>query len=226
MCGRYSFTSPPEAVRQVFAFSGPLPNFPPRYNVAPTQDAAVVRLAPGDDGQTGARELALLRWGLVPSWSKGPDHRYTMINARAETVASKPAYRAAFKARRCLVPSDGFYEWKKIGGRKQPYRFQVADADVFAFAGLWEFWQRGEDTIESFTIIVTEANDLVCPVHDRMPVILAPEDHESWLHAKTAAAAHALLKPFPAERMTSYAVSGHVNNARHDDPECIAPAST
>ncbi len=221
MCGRYSLTSPPEAMRRAFEITGALPNFARRYNIAPTQAAPVVRTASGAPG----RELALLRWGLVPSWSKGPDHRYSMINARAETVRSKPAYRAAFLHRRCLVPADGFYEWRRDAGGKQPYRIALADEELFAFAGLWERWQgEGGDEIESFTIIVTQANEAVRPIHDRMPVILAPDRHDLWLEGGPDAAdeAKALLKPFPTGSLSAHPVSTFVNNPKNDDERCIA----
>ena len=161
-------------MRRVFNVTGPLPNVPPRYNIAPTQDAPVVRQTKDAD----EREMDMLRWGLVPSWSQGPDSGYSMINARAETVATKPAFRSAFRFRRCLVPADGFYEWRKVAGRKQPYRITVKDGEPFAFAGLWEHW-TGPDgyVVQSFTIVVTEANELLRPIHDRMPVILDPADY-------------------------------------------------
>ncbi len=221
MCGRYSLTTPVEALRSLFRLVGN-PNLPPRFNIAPTQDAAVVRPVQGG----AERELAMLRWGLVPSWSRGPDSRYGMINARAETVAEKPAYRAAFRQRRCLVPADGFYEWRQQGGRKQPYRFCLKEGGAFALAGLWESWSGGEnETIESFTIIVTDANALVRPIHDRMPVIVDPVDHDAWLDAEGTAVSEALalLRPFEAEAMTAYPVSPRVNSPRNDDAECVAP---
>ncbi len=167
MCGRFTLRTPTHRLAEAFGVRD-LPNLPPRYNIAPTQDAAVVR--PGPEGE--ARELAMLRWGLVPSWSEGPS-AYSMINARAETVATKPAFRAAFRHRRCLVPADGFYEWQRVDGGKQPYLVELASGEPFAFAGLWEHWEGG-DVIESFTIIVTEANELLRPIHERMPVILDP----------------------------------------------------
>jgi putative SOS response-associated peptidase YedK len=216
MCGRYSITTPVEAMRELFDFTGRPPNLPPRYNVAPTQDAPVIRMRDGD------RELAMLRWGLVPSWSQGPDSRFSMINARAETVANKPAFRAAFRARRCLVPADGFYEWTPAKGGKQPYRITLKDGGLFALAGLWEHWAGKDETIDSFTIVVTEANELLAPIHDRMPVILAPDEYEAWLRGEPRDAA-ALLDPYPAGELTAYPVSKHVNSPRNDDPECVAP---
>jgi putative SOS response-associated peptidase YedK len=206
---------------KLFSAIGALPNFPPRYNAAPSQALPIVRR-----GGRGGRELALARWGLVPSWSKGPDARFSMINARAETVAEKPAYRGAFRHRPCLVPADGFYEWQARGkGVKQPYYFSLPSGKTFAFAGLWEHWLgAGGDEIESFTIIVTDANACVQPVHERMPVILRPEDYPCWLGEEDAPARArlALLKPFPADEMRSWPVSRQVNSPANDSPELIA----
>jgi putative SOS response-associated peptidase YedK len=228
MCGRYSLTTAPEAMRRLFRTEGPLPNWPPRYNIAPTQAAPVVRRRSMGQGN----EIALLRWGLVPSWSKGPDPALSMINARAETVATKPAYRAAFRQRRCLVPTDGFFEWQKLAGggtrpAKQPYHIRMKDGAPFAFAGLWEHWQGGDGSvIESFTIIVTDANELVRPIHDRMPVVLDPSTYDHWLEPKTPSDLMlALLRPFPARAMTAIKVSTRVNSPRNDDAACIEPAA-
>jgi putative SOS response-associated peptidase YedK len=214
---------PPEAMRRLFETAGALANIPPRYNVAPTQDAPVVRLR-----ADGERAIAMLRWGLVPAWSEGPDSGYRMINARAETVATKPAFRGAFRRRRCLVPADGFYEWRKEGARKQPYRIRLRGGGPFAFAGLWERWspERGDaEVIESFTIVVTDANALLEPIHERMPVILAQSDYGAWLDVQGTEpeAAQALLRPYPPDQMEAYPVSLRVNSPRNDDPECIAP---
>ena len=226
MCGRYSLTTPAEAMARLFRVGAPLPNFPPRYNIAPSQDAPIVRL----DAE-GGRELVLLRWGLVPSWSKGPDPAYSMINARAETVAEKPAFRDAFKKRRCLVPADGFYEWRADGGRKQPYFIRLkasgplAFAGPLVFAGLWERWEKSEDApIQSFTIVVTQANDMMRPIHECMPVILHPAVFDAWLDPKTPPAeAHALLRPYDSEALEAFPVGTHVNSPRNDDAGCIAP---
>ena len=215
MCGRYSLTTPVEGIRRLFGFAE-LPNLPARYNIAPTQPAPVVRR-----GGDGRRELALLRWGLVPSWAKDPSIGNRLINARAETVADKPAFRSAFKNRRCLVVADGFYEWRKVGDGKQPYRITLPDGGPFAFAGLWERWAPAGEAIESFTIVTTDANPRLRPIHDRMPVILDPADHETWLEG--GAAALALLRPFPGDALAVHAVDRRVNNPRHDDPACIAP---
>lgn len=185
---------------------------PLRFNVAPTQDIPIVR-------QTEAgRELAIVRWGLIPAWSKDAKSGPLLINARSETAAEKPAFRSAFKSRRCLIPADGFYEWKKIGNKKQPYHFHLADAQLLAFAGLWERWKE----IESCTILTTAANELSGQFHDRMPVILSPNDYTEWLDPQ-ANEPGKLLTPFPASEMAAVAVNPIVNNARNEGPDCIEP---
>jgi len=190
----------------------------PRYNIAPSQDIAAVR-----QGAEG-RELLMLHWGLVPSWAKEPATGFSMINARAETVDCKPAFRTAFRRRRCLIPADGFYEWRAVNG-KQPYRFTVAGG-VFAFAGLWEHWQGpAGEVVDSCTIIVTDANDLVRHVHDRMPVIIDPADYMFWLDPGVTEpeALLPLLVPYPAARMRAHPVSKNVNRANYDAPDAIEP---
>src|SRR5262245_13539832 len=197
MCGRYSITTNVEALRRLFAFLE-LPNLTPSWNVAPTHSAPGVRLAGG-----GPRPLAMLRWGLVPFWAKDLKVGASLINARADTTGTKPAFRSAFRERRCLVPADGFYEWKRVDGGKQPYRITMADGDPFAFAGLWESWGSKTEPVETFAIITTEPNALAATVHDRMPVILDPADFDRWL----AEPAAELLRPYPAVRMRAYPVS-------------------
>ena len=226
MCGRYSLTTPLDAFRALFDVEN-LINLPPRYNIAPTQDAAVVRLSDG-----GTRELTLLRWGLIPSWSKDAAIGSRMINARAETVADKPSFRSAFRHRRCLVPADGFYEWRTEDGRKQPFRIGMKGGAPFAFAGLWEQWtataastgiSEGE-SVETFAILTTEANEKLRPIHARMPVILAPECYDQWLDAANDRdSLLSLLRPYPVAPMAFYRVSTVVNNVRNDDPSCTAP---
>lgn len=217
MCGRYSITTAPEAIARLFGTQGPIPNLPARYNLAPTQVAPVVRRA----GQ--GLQLALLRWGLIPGWSKGPDPRFTMINARADTVAAKPAYRDAFRARRCLVPADGFFEWQATATGKRPMRMARPDGAPFAFAGLWERWvaRDGSAAIESFAIVTTEANDALRPIHERMPVLVAPGDWPAWL-AGSADAALSLMRPAPCDALIAYPVSPRVGNVRNDDPDLLA----
>ncbi|BBK30668.1 putative SOS response-associated peptidase YedK [Stella humosa] len=219
MCARYSITTAPEAIARLFRTAGPLPNLPPRYNLAPTQSAPVVR--PGGEG----RRLDLLRWGLIPSWSKGPDARFSMINARADTLAVKPAYRNALRERRCLVPADGFYEWQGAGKAKRPMRMVRPDRAPFAFAGLWERWQPadGSPAVESFTIVTTDANDRLRPIHDRMPVILDEADWDRWL-AGPADAVTGLLRPAPDAALVAYPVSQRVGNVRNDDPDLLLEA--
>ena len=196
----------------------------PRYNIAPSQGILAVRAAP--DGGDGAREAAVLRWGLVPSWAKDPDIGNRVINARAETVAEKPSFRAAFRRRRCLVPATGFYEWRAASGPKQPYTIGMADGGPFAMAGLWEHW-TGPDgaAVETCAILTTEANELLRPIHARMPVIVAPSDFDLWLDPALAMPEllAPLLRPFDAAAMAAHPVSRHVNNVRNDDPGCVEP---
>ena len=191
----------------------------PRYNIAPTQLVAVVRL---DDGQ---RVIKPLRWGLIPSWAKDARIGNSLINARSETVAEKPAFRAAFKKQRCLIPTTGFYEWVATGGKKkQPLHIGMIDGRPFALAGLWERWSDAEGAVvESCTILTTTANDLMRPFHDRMPVILAPADYGTWLDPQTPIEAlQALLRPYPAEGMVAVPVGSYVSNPRHEGPQCLA----
>ena len=210
----------------------------PRYNLAPTDEIPVVRLRqPEHDDVETARALKLMHWGLVPFWAKAedvPGIGNRMINARAEGVSTKPAFKAAMKRRRCLVPADGFYEWKKLQSkgsrpRKQPYLVRMADEQPFAFAGLWEFWEgqtdKGEQQILSCTILTTEPNEMMAEIHNRMPAILAPEDYEAWLDPSTeASAAAGLIEPYPAEQMLATPVSTFVNNPKHEGPRCIESA--
>lgn len=223
MCGRYAITSPLEAIIEAFALKGPRPNLQPHYNAAPSQYLPVIR------SDRGGREMVSMRWGLVPSWSKGPDARYSMINARAETVASKPAYRGPFRHRRCLVPANGFFEWKKGTEGKQPYFITLSSGEPFAFAGLWDQWTSADGSeMESFTIIVTAANDVVRPIHDRMPVILSADAYESWLGeagppSRTKLAI--LLRPYPAGLMRAYPVSRDVNSPANDRPDLLEPVA-
>lgn len=225
MCGRYTQLRPWSelvALYRLTAVTPPL-NLPPRYNIAPTQAVPIVRRPPPGD----ARELALVRWGLVPFWAKDLAAGAKMINARAETVADKPAFRRAFRERRCLVPADGFYEWQATGGRKQPYYLTLPEHRPFAFAGLWERWRSpaSGETIDSCTIIVCAANPQVRPVHDRMPVILEPQAFDAWLDpAAPPDVLKALLQPY-AGPLAVQPVSSRVNSVRNDDPSCLAPVA-
>jgi putative SOS response-associated peptidase YedK len=219
MCGRFTLTVDGEALAEQLDLPV-APDIAPRYNIAPTQPVAAVRASIG----SGQRELTYFHWGLIPSWAKDLKGGARMINARAETAAEKPAFRAALKYRRCLVPADGFYEWQKTDGKKQPIYLRMADGRPFAFAGLWEHWQSADGSeIESCTLLTTSPNELIRPVHDRMPVILHPDDYDLWLDPKmqTADRLQPLLQAYPAEEMTYYAVSTVVNNAQFDDPRCI-----
>jgi len=218
MCGRYSITTSTEAMRRLFQFDD-RPNLQPRYNLAPTQLAPIVR------ERDGARRLDMLRWGLLPKWSRDASGAAMMINARSETIAEKPAYREAFRARRCLVPADGFYEWQVRGKTKQPYRISLADGGTFAFAGLWESWADPKDggrIVETYTVATTVAATSIAHIHHRMPVILQAEDHQTWLTADIEAAG-ALLRPLDDEKLQSFEVSSRVGNVRNDDPELLEP---
>ncbi|UCF39568.1 MAG: SOS response-associated peptidase [Gemmatimonadota bacterium] len=222
MCGRFSQSQIAELDREIFKLLS-VPTLPPRYNVAPTQEVAVVRQG-GDDAE---RSVGLLRWGLIPHWAKDPGIGNRMINARAESVADKPAFRNSFRERRCLVPADGFYEWAKTKHGKQPYYVRVLGGRMFAFAGLWDTWRDSTgNTLDTFTIITTEPNDLLRQVHNRMPVILRPDDYDRWLAPPGGdpAGLSGLLKPYPAEQMSYYPVSRYVNSPNNEGPECIRPA--
>jgi putative SOS response-associated peptidase YedK len=195
----------------------------PRWNVAPTQEVAAIRRDPGDP----RRKLVLLRWGLIPSWAKDPAIGARMINARSETVATKPAFRAALRRRRCLIPATGFYEWQKLGRVRQPWRIVMRTRAPFAMAGLWERWSSPEGrAVETCAILTTAANELVAPLHDRMPVILPREAHDVWLDTEHAAPETVLplLCPYPAAELERYPVSRRVNDVRNDDRACVEPA--
>jgi len=219
MCGRYAITSAPEAIRALFRYPEQ-PNFPPRYNVAPTQPIPVVRVYEGN------RQFALMRWGLLPSWVKDPKTFTLLINARGESVLDKPAFRAAMKYRRCLIPADGFYEWKPVAGRKQPYYVTLKSGAPMALAGLCETWfgPNGEE-LDTAAIVTTRANRLLTPIHDRMPVIVPPEAFDLWLNcaevdAETAAA---LIAPAPEDVLEAYEVSTAVNRTANDNAELVEP---
>ncbi len=220
MCARYTLKSKPDVVAAMFGLDI-VPDLQPRYNVAPTQAVTAVREAGG--------KLACvpLRWGLVPSWAGDLKIGHSLLNARAETVASKPAFRAAFRRRRCLIVADGYFEWKAVGKKKQPYYFRLRDETPFAFAGLWEHWERDGQVVESCTIITTEANDLARPYHDRMPVILPADARALWLDTdiEEPRALQDLLRPYPAEEMRFDPVNPVVNSARNEGPECIRPVA-
>src|SRR6058998_2040044 len=221
MCGRYTLKTPVERLSEMFQFPEILP-LKPRYNIAPSQDVAVIRRL-SDDLE---RKLAMLRWGLIPAWVKDPAKARQPINAKAETVAELPTFRVAFRQRRCLIPADGFYEWKQEGSRKQPVYIRMKDGEPFAIAGLWEHWE-GQDgqVIESCTLLTTEPNDVLTPIHNRMPVILDTKDYAQWLDPgrHEADGVKPLLRPYPPEAMTYFPVNLRVNNPRNDDVLCIEP---
>jgi putative SOS response-associated peptidase YedK len=222
MCGRFTLRTPTKAIVEAFGLVDAF-DLKPRFNIAPTQQVAAVRLDP----ETGTRQLSMYRWGLVPSWADDPSIGYRMINARAESVAIKPAFRSAFKKGRCLIVADGFYEWKKVGKSKQPFFVRLKDEEPFAFAGLSEHWHRGEQVIDSATIITTEPNELMEGIHDRMPVILSPDDYDLWLEPEFHGQGKLLemLRPYPAEDMEAYPVGTVVNNPRNEDAKCIEAVS-
>jgi putative SOS response-associated peptidase YedK len=218
MCGRYAITSSPEAMRALFRYREE-DCFPPRYNIAPTQPIPVVRRVQGEPS------FALMRWGLIPSWVRDPGVFSLLVNARGESVNDRPAFRHAMKRRRCLVPADGFYEWKDEGGRKRPYFVRKKDGGPIAFAGLWETW-TGPDGEEIDTVcIVTQANRVLAPIHDRMPVIVAPEAFDFWLDCDRvdATTAAALIAPAPDAMLEAWEVSLAVNRTANDSPALIEP---
>lgn len=218
MCGRYALTASAEELAEAFGLAH-CPALAPRWNVAPGQTVPVVCL-----GAEGERELVRLRWGLVPGWARDPAIGHRLINARAETLAVKPAFRAAFRHRRCLVPVSGFYEWRGPEGHKQPCYVRRADGRPFALAGLWEHWAaEGQPPLGSFTVVTTEASEQLRELHDRMPVIVAPADHGRWLGADPREA-QALLRPWP-EALLWYPVRPRVNNPQNDGPDCVEPAA-
>lgn len=224
MCGRFSLTRPIDAIRKLFGFSQ-IPNLPARYNIAPTQAVLAVRAPDPDKEAEVARQAFLARWGLVPSWAKDTSMASKMINARAETVAEKPAFRTAFRRSRCLIPADGFFEWKTENDVKQPYRIEMADDGLMAFAGLTERWRGpGGETIESCAIVTTEACAALTAVHHRMPVILDPDRFEAWLTGDPSTASK-VMKPYTGPReFRVFAVSTRVNNVRNDDASILQPA--
>lgn len=218
MCGRYTLRAPANVIADEFELPV-MPPWAPRWNIAPTQMVAAVRLT------DGKRVGATLRWGLIPSWAEDLKKLPLLINAKSESAATKPAFRAAFKQRRCLVLADGYFEWQSVGKQKQPWYYRFHDERPFAFAGIWERWERGEQPIESCTILTTEANEVASAVHDRMPVILGRDACRSWLDPdiEDAGALQQLLRPYPAAEMSACQVNPIVNKAGNDVPECIAP---
>ncbi len=221
MCGRFVLIADPNVIQQSFNLDSTV-DFAPRYNIAPTQYVPIIT-------NEHPRALSLLRWGLIPSWAKEESIGNKLINARAEGIGDKPSFRSAIKRRRCLVPASGFYEWQKGDGKsKTPMYIHLKDADVFAFAGLWEVWHSLDGSeLRTFTIITTNANDFMQPIHDRMPVILHPSDYDQWLEPGDVPASvlQPLLRPYELAAMTAYAVSRAVNTPSIDDPQLIEPVA-
>jgi putative SOS response-associated peptidase YedK len=221
MCGRFTLSANAQRLHDFFPLFE-IPETVPRYNIAPTQMVLAVK-----QDQDAKPKAAFLRWGLIPSWAKDKKIGASLINARADGVATKPSFRAAFKRRRCLILADGFYEWRKGSTPKQPFHIRRSDGQPFAFAGLWEHWSGEEPAIESCTIITTDANDVVRPLHDRMPVILDSREYARWLDPASAdpGVLQEMLRPYPPEQMTTVAVSPYVNNARNEGADCLVTVS-
>jgi len=222
MCGRFLLTTPAEAIAALLGLES-LPDLAARYNIAPTQPVGIVRAR----SLAQDREWLSARWGLVPRWSREPATRKPLINARSEDLAERPAFRDSFKHRRCLIPASGFYEWQGEGRNRQPHLVRLRDGAPFAFAGLWDRWQpQGQPALDSCAILTTIPNELIAPLHDRMPVILQPAHFGLWLDPalSDSAALQEILRPYPAELMEAHPVGRHVNDARFDGPECAQPA--
>jgi putative SOS response-associated peptidase YedK len=224
MCGRYVRRSDKQRIAEHFRVDPTtLPDLEPSYNVAPQTFQPIVR----QNGDTGAREVVMMRWGLVPFWAKDAKIGYSTINAKAETIASAPAFRHAFRSQRCLVPADLFYEWQKIDAKtKQPFPIGLKNGSPYAFAGLWERWRdpKTREALETFTIITTDPNELLEPMHNRMPAILEPKDYDRWLTPGDPARPPVdLLRPFPADQMVAWEVDRQVGNVKNDTQSCIEP---
>ncbi len=218
MCGRFYLVSPASELAQQFQME--LPNLRPRYNIAPQQVALACRF------EHDRRRPALLQWGLVPGWANDPTIGERMINARCETAAEKPSFRNALRSRRCLIPADGFFEWRRAGPRKQPFAFRMKEGGAFALAGIWEHWERPEGLLQTFAVLTTAPNDVMRPVHDRMPVILAPSEYDLWLDpaVRDPGRLARLFEPYPAEAMSAYPVTMRVNSPTNDDPMVLEEA--
>jgi|SRR5579871_2388752 len=222
MCGRYRLSRRRQILAEHFDADPPEDDWVPRYNIAPTQPVPVIRQHPAEP----TRVLSLMRWGLIPSWSKDASGAARMINARSETAHTLAAFREPMKFRRCLIPADGFYEWKRAGTTKQPFCFEVNDGEIFALAGLWDGWKDPNGQwLRSCSILTTTPNAVPSTVHDRMPVILSRDDHDVWLDPgmKDVGVVSQLLRPIDAGQMRAYAVSDRVNQVEHDDVECCTP---
>lgn len=224
MCGRYRLSRRKQLVQEHFGSVSDEQDWEPRYNIAPTQPVAIIR----QNRTNPVRELSLVRWGLIPSWAKDSSVAAGMINARSETLSSRPAFADAFKSRRCLIPADGFYEWKRTRTFTQPFCFEVNDGELFVFAGLWDRWRdTSGQWITTCSVLTTTANAVVSGVHNRMPVILEADKYDLWLDPGMSNVAEIadLLKPYDSCRMRSYPVSSRVNHVGNDDEECSRPAA-
>jgi len=222
MCGRFALTISPAVLARFFELSDIPGKIEPRYNIAPGQSI----LAVVDKADQAGREWRSFQWGLIPSWVKGSVHLHRMINARSETVTEKPAFRQAFQKRRCLIPADGFYEWQKLVGKKQPYFVHLLDQSPLALAGLWESRIDPAGTIiDTCAILTTAGNELMRPIHDRMPVIISPADYQRWLDVQNRSeeVIEGLLRPYSSEKMAAHPVSTFVNNIKNDDSSCLDP---
>ncbi len=221
MCGRFALVAEKRILDMLFGLELRF-DLQPRFNIAPTQDVLALRRLPAEN----KKEFVHLRWGLVPFWARDSSIGNRMINARAETAPEKPSFRDAFKKRRLLIPASGFFEWKKEQDGKQPYYICRDDKEPFAFAGLWERWEKGEQPLETCTILTTEPNSLLAPIHNRMPVIISPRHFEQWLDPEAdSASLHNLLHPYPPGELTAYHVSRQVNKPSNDNPDLIKPLS-
>jgi putative SOS response-associated peptidase YedK len=218
MCGRFSLSTGLTTLKEKFQFIF-TDETKPKYNIAPSQ--SILTVVQNDNNRVGKQ----MKWGLIPFWAKDIKIGYKMINARAETIDEKPAYKHPFQKQRCLILADGFYEWKKQGKEKQPYRFQLKNGEPFAFAGLWDRWDKGEETLYSCTIITTKPNNLTKEVHDRMPVILPEDAYDLWLNPNMTDTDYlkSLLVPYPEEEMAAYPVSTLVNSPKNDIPSVLEP---
>jgi putative SOS response-associated peptidase YedK len=220
MCGRFTLTSRAEIIAETFGVPVP-PTLPERFNISPSQQVLAIREQPG----SRRRELVALHWGLVPFWADDRKIGHRMANARSETVATKPAFRASFRSRRCLVVADGFYEWQARDGRKQPYYIRLETGRPFGIAGLWDRWDKQGEPLQTCTILTCDANESMLVIHDRMPVVIPPESFDTWLNPAEhdAGTLTRLLRPFHPDEMTAYPVSTLVNNVRNDSARCIEP---
>lgn len=222
MCGRFDLHIPRELLEKIFG-TPLLHNIQPHYNIVPSQQVTVIRTSPD-----GIRSIDSMRWGLIPSWAKDPSIGSRMVNARSETVDVKPAFRNPLKHRRCIIPANGFYEWEEVNGKKKPLYVKMKDDTPMLLAGLWDHWKTPEgNIIESCTILTTPSNELIKPLHDRMPLVLEVASSDLWLDPKVTDPERLkpLFLPYPSDKMDMYPVSEIVNSPKNDTPECIVPLS-